>query len=128
MLHCFGSHHKCNADYCKVVKNLQSASNEADTVVSLPISIPCSSLVITSINLQSTSTQTELQISDNIPGTGIDGQSTYDSLSTSECLSSSDCLSTCDCLFTFHCLSTSTCLSSSDDIANSSGLPTDTET
>ena len=80
-LHCLGSHHKCSADYCKVVKNLQSASNEADTVISLPISIPCcSSLVITSINLQSTSTQTEMQISDNIPGHDIDGQSTSDSL------------------------------------------------
>ena len=121
-LHCFGSHHKCSADYCKVVKNLQSAGSEADNAVSLPISIPCSSLAISSVNLDSTPTQTELQISDNTPDPSIDDQSTSDSLSTSECLSSSDCLSISD------CLSTSDCQSSLDDVSNSNALPTDTET
>ena len=74
------------------------------------------------------STLIELQISDNIPGPSIDGQSTSDSLSNSECLSSSDCSSTSDCLSISDCLSTSDCPSSSGDVSNSNGFSTDTGT
>ena len=29
-LHCFGSHHKCKSDYCKVVRSLEKAHNNVD--------------------------------------------------------------------------------------------------
>ena len=57
-LHCFSSHHNCSDEYCKVVKNLKSASStDEDASSSLPISIPHSSLVTSSAHTDTSVTQ-----------------------------------------------------------------------
>ena len=98
-LHCFGSHHNCSADYCKVVKNLESANSEAN-LISLPISIPHSSLTISSMDQGN-----NISVAQNSPNS--------DTLSTSDCQSTSDLLTTSDCLSISESLSTSDCMSTS---------------
>ena len=52
-LQCFSSHHNYSADYCKVVKNLNSATSEASPI-SLHSSIPHFSLPSSSMSLNNT--------------------------------------------------------------------------
>lgn len=118
-LHCFGSHHKCSADYCKVVRNLQSTHKEANPV-SLPISIPCSSLVTNPLNVEDNSTSTSVT-AQNLPAYDeVQVISNSDNISVSDCQSTSDMstsnVSTFDCLSTSDSMSTST---TSDDISYS---------
>ena len=89
-LHCFGSHHKCSADYCKVVRNLQSTCNP----VSLPISIPCSSLATIPLkfNVDDDSISTPVTVQD-LPACD-EGQLVSASDSQSSDLSTFDCMST----------------------------------
>ena len=113
-LHCFGSHHNCSADYCKVVKNLESANNEA-SLSSLPISIPHFGLTVGSVD-QDSSISVAQNSSDFDTLFATDCQSTSDLLTTSDCLSTSESLCTSDCVSTSDCMSTST---TSDDTFNS---------
>ena len=54
-IHCFGSHHKCKADYCKTVKAVASSDNVAHTDKhSLPVSqSPDISMQVTSSSFTS---------------------------------------------------------------------------
>ena len=42
-LHCFGSHHKCKSDYCKVVRLLEKSDSNKDNIAQ-PIPCPQSSM------------------------------------------------------------------------------------
>ena len=111
-LHCFGSHHNCSDEYYKVVKNLKSVSStEEEASSSLPISIPHSSLVTSSVHADTSVTQCLPDFSDTFFS---EYQSNSDSQITSDCLSASDTLSISS-LSTSDSLSTSTI---SDDTLN----------
>ena len=43
-LHCFGSHHKCKADYCKTVQHLNAIQQSATTIPSTDTLVPTDSL------------------------------------------------------------------------------------
>ena len=57
-LYCFGSHHKCKADYCKTVQNLNAIQQSATTNSSTDTLVPTDSLDTTLSSLDTTVSST----------------------------------------------------------------------
>ena len=57
-LHCFGSHHKCKADYCKTVQHLNAIQQSATTIPSTDTLVPTDSLDTTLSPLDTTVSST----------------------------------------------------------------------